>query len=489
MEPIRRPKPDLKQLADLAMASHGLEAQFPEDALGQLASLTGPAQEADPSLKDLRKLLWCSIDNDDSRDLDQLSVAEKLPDGGMKVYVSVADVDALVKLGSPLDNHAKKNTTSVYTGVKTYPMLPEQLSTDWTSLNAGQDRISIVIEMTLSPSGDLTSSNVYRAWVRNYAKLTYNGVGAWLEGRGPLPPDAAKVPGLEANLRLQDQAAQALKTLRHLHGALELETLQPRPVTKDGEVVDLELSAKNRAGDLIEDFMIAANGVTARFLTDQKFPTLRRVVKVPERWDRIVALAEELGEKLPPEPDPMALNEFLKSRKEKDPLRFPDLSLTVVKLMGRGEYMVEKPGEKPVGHFGLAVRDYNHSTAPNRRYPDLITHRLLKAALSGKSSPYEVFDLVGLAQHCTEQENNADKVERQVRKSASAAFMAGRIGEHFDALVTGASEKGTWCRLLKPPVEGKIVQGAHGLDVGHRVRVKLIMVNIEQGWIDFARIP
>ncbi len=366
-------------------------------------------------------------------------------------------------------------------------MLPEQLSTDWTSLNADEDRVSLVVEMTLSPLGELSSSQVYRAWVRNRAKLAYNGVGAWLEGKGPLPPAAAKISGLADNLRLQDEAAQKLKALRHQHGALELETLQPRPVTEDGEVVDLALEAKNRAGELIEDFMIAANGVTARFLTQKGFPTLRRVVRIPERWDRIAELAEELGEKLPPDPDSGALNDFLKRRKQKDPLRFPDLSLMVVKLMGRGEYQVEIPGQTPVGHFGLAVRDYNHSTAPNRRYPDLITHRLLKAALAGVSPPYAPSDLDSLARHCTEQENNADKVERQVRKSASAAFMAGRIGEHFDAIVTGASEKGTWVRLLNPPVEGKVVQNLHGLDVGHRIRVKLIMVNIEQGWIDFAR--
>ena len=387
MEPTRQAKPDLKQLADLAMASHGLEAQFPENALKQLAGLTGPAKESDPTVKDLKNLLWCSIDNDDSRDLDQLSVAEKLPDGSTKVYVSVADVDALVKLGTPLDLHARKNTTSVYTGVKTYPMLPEQLSTDWTSLNADSDRISLVMEMTLSSSGELTSSQVYRAWVRNQAKLTYNGVGAWLEGKGPLPPAAAKVPGLDGNLRLQDEAAQKLKALRHQHGALELETLQPRPVTEGNEVVNLSLEMKNRAGELIEDFMIAANGVTARFLTQNGFPTLRRVVKIPERWDRIVELAEEQGDKLPAEPDSKALNEFLKRSKEKDPLRFPDLSLMVVKLMGRGEYQVEAPGQTPVGHFGLAAVELGLQQKPGEadyrvhRRADLMAHHREKFAL------------------------------------------------------------------------------------------------------------
>jgi exoribonuclease-2 len=476
----------LLTIAVKAMVDKGFEPDFPPAALQQLQNLREPsASEAGP-LKDLTGLLWCSIDNDDSKDLDQLSVGENLPENRLKIYVAVADVDALVKLGTPLDLHAKKNTTSVYTGVKIFPMLPERLSTDLTSLNENEKRVALVIEMTLDAEGHVAVSLVYRAWVQNKAKLTYNGVGAWLEGRGPLPPSAAKVPGLSDNLKLQDGAAQRLKALRHQQGALELETLQPRPVTQNGIVVDLALESKNRAGELIEDFMIAANGVTARFLTTAGFPTLRRVVKIPERWDRIVSVAEDHGEKLPAEPDSRALNGFLLRQKQKDPLRFPDLSLTIVKLMGRGEYVLEMPGQAPLGHFGLAVRDYNHSTAPNRRYPDLITHRLLKAALAKGQPPYSRDDLNALAAHCTEQENAADKVERQVRKSASALFLSKRIGERFEALVTGASGKGTWIRLLKPVVEGKLVQNAHGLDVGDRIRVKLISVNVEQGWIDFA---
>jgi exoribonuclease-2 len=322
--------------------------------------------------------------------------------------------------------------------------------------------------------------------VKNKAKLAYNGVGAWLEGKGPLPAGASKVPGMDAQLRLQDEAAQRMKNLRHQHGALELETLQPRPVTRDGEVIDLEIEAKNRAGELIEDFMIAANGITARFLTQNGFPTLRRVVKIPERWDRIVQVAEGLGDKLPAEPDSKALAEFLSRQKQKDPLRFPDLSLTIVKLLGRGEYVLEAPGQEAQGHFGLAVRDYNHSTAPNRRYPDLVTHRLIKAALAKRSPAYGQGELSSLASHCTLQENAADKVERQVRKSASALFLSKRVGEYFEAIVTGASDKGTWVRVLKPVVEGKVVQGGRGLDVGDRVRVKLISVSVENGWIDFA---
>lgn len=470
------------------MISNGLEPDFSPDALEQLKSIQGPAQEPAASLKDMTRLLWCSIDNDDSRDLDQITVAEKLADGKIRLWVAVADVDAVVQIKSPLDLHAQKNTTSVYTGVQTFPMLPEKLSTDLTSLSENEPRIAMIIEMVADASGQITESQVYRALVKNQAKLAYNSVGAWLEGKGPLPAAAAKVSGMEQQLRLQDEAAQKLRALRHQHGALDLQTLQPRPVTQNGVVTGLQLETQNRAGQLIEDFMVAANGVTAAFLTQNKFPTLRRVVKVPERWDRITAVAAGLGEKLPAEPDSKALSDFLSRQRQKDPLHFPDLSLTVVKLMGRGEYVLEVPGQSPLGHFGLAVRDYNHSTAPNRRYPDLITHRLLKTAFEKKSPAYTLDELSTLAAHCTGQENAADKVERQVRKSASAAFMAPRIGEYFEALVTGASEKGTWIRLLTPPVEGKLVQGSHGLDVGDRVRVKLITLNIEKGFIDFAKV-
>jgi len=477
-------KPNLLQIADKAMVSFGLEPDFPPEALKQLENISKPA--AEPSLPDLTGLLWCSIDNDDSRDLDQLTVAEKLPDGKTRLWVAVADVDSLVKLQSPLDLHARKNTTSVYTGVKTFPMLPEKLSTNLTSLNEGEERLAVVVEMVVDAGGNGVESQVYRARVKNKAKLAYNSVGAWLEGRGPLPPAAAKVSGMDQQLKMQDEAAQRMRDLRYTHGALDFQTLQPRAVTEGENVIDLQLETQNRAGELIEDFMVAANGVTARYLSAAAFPTMRRVVKVPERWDRIVEVAEDLGEKLPPDPDSKALGEFLTRRRKKDPLRFPDLSLTVVKLMGRGEYVLEVPGQAPTGHFGLAVRDYNHSTAPNRRYPDVITQRLLKAALSKQPVPYPLADLSTLASHCTQQENAADKVERQVRKSASAMFMSKKIGDYFEALVTGASEKGTWVRLLKPPVEGKVVQGHRGLDVGDKIRVKLISVNVDQGWIDFV---
>ncbi len=480
-------KPNLLQIATEAMVSHGLEPDFPMDALKQLDGIseTGPAV----SLPDLTKLLWCSIDNDDSRDLDQLTVGEKLGENRTRIWVAVADVDSRVKPQTPLDQHAKKNTTSVYTGVKIFPMLPEKLSTDLTSLNENEVRPAMVIEMVIDSKGQVLESLVYQALVRNRAKLAYNSVGAWLEGKGPLPAPAAKVPGMDDQLKMQDETAQRMRNLRHEHGALELETLQPRPVTENGEVVDLVHEIKNRAGELIEDFMIAANGATARFLAQSGFPTMRRVVKIPKRWDKIVEVADGLGEKLPSQPDSKALSEFLSRQKARDPLRFPDLSLTVIKLMGRGEYVMEAPGKTPLGHFGLAVRDYNHSTAPNRRYPDLITQRLLKTALAKQAPAYSPGELSSLAFHCTEQEDAADKVERQVRKSASALFLSGRIGEYFDAIVTGASVKGTWVRLIKPAVEGYLAQGAKGLDVGDKVRVKLIMVNVEKGFIDFAHVP
>jgi exoribonuclease-2 len=487
MPPHPENKIFLAEIARNAMISHDLEPDFPPQALEQLKNIGGPAP-SDGDLKEMTGLMWCSIDNDDSRDLDQITVAEKLPAGQIRIWVAVADVDAVVALKSPLDLHAQKNTTSVYTGVQTFPMLPERLSTDLTSLSENENRVAIVIEMVVEADGQISGSQVYLGLVKNQAKLAYNAVGAWLEGTGHLPPAAAKMPGMEAQLRLQDEAAQKLRALRHQHGALDLQTLQPRPVTQDGVITGLQLETQNRAGQLIEDFMVAANGATAFFLTQHQFPTLRRVVKVPERWDRIAAVAGELGEKLPAEPDSKALSDFLTRQRQKDPLRFPDISLTIVKLLGRGEYVMETPGQPPVGHFGLAVRDYNHSTAPNRRYPDLITHRLLKAVFEKKAPPYSPAELSDLARHCTQPENNADKVERQVRKSASAAFMAGRVGEYFEALVTGAGVKGTWIRLLTPPVEGKLVQGVHGLAVGDKVRVKLITLNIEQGWIDFAKV-
>ena len=411
-----------------------------------------------------------------------------MPSGAVKILVAIADVDAIVKKQSALDDHARQNTTSVYTVAETFPMLPEKLSTDLTSLNYESDRLAVVIEMVFAADGSLQGSDLYGATVRNRAKLAYNSVAGWLEGNGPMPQGIGTVGGLDENLRLQDRVAQKLKTVRHAHGALDLETIEARPVFVGDELKDLETDQQNRAKDLIADFMIAANGVAARYLASKKFPSLRRVVRTPKRWDRIIELAAERGSTLPKEPDSKALEQFLVSAKAADPLGFPDLSLSVIKLLGSGEYVVQLPGDSAAGHFGLAVKDYAHSTAPNRRYPDLITQRLLKAAMAGGPLPYDNDELEALAQHCTEEEDAAKKVERQVRKSAAAMLLESRIGEQFDAIVTGASDKGTWVRILHPPIEGRLEHGFEGVDVGHRLRVQLIRTDVERGYIDFKRV-
>ena len=468
------------------MRERGLEPEFPADVLAEVGALRGAP--SDPAARDLRDLLWCSIDNDDSRDLDQLSAAERLADGSTRLLVAIADVDALVSKGSATDRHAGQNTTSVYTAARTYPMLPERLSTDLTSLVERADRLSVVVELLVDGGGTLQGSDVYRATVRNRAKLAYDGVAAWLEGGAAPPPALAAVPGLAESLRWQDEAAQKLRAVRHEQGALDLETIEARAVFAGDELRGLEQPLKNRARELIEDLMIAANGVTARFLDRHGLPSLRRVLRSPERWERIANVARQLGEELPAEPDAGALEAFLQKRKGADPLRFPDLSLVVVKLMGSGEYAVDVPGTAPIGHFGLAVRDYTHSTAPNRRYPDLITQRMLKAALASEPPAYSLAELDALARHCTEQEDDANRIERQVRKSAAALLLEGRSGQRFQGIVTGASEKGTWVRLLAPPVEGKLQQGFEGLDVGDRLEVELISTDVERGFVDFARV-
>lgn len=483
----------LQDIAERAMLERGLLPDFSAQALAELNRIQSPARwngedGKEHPIRDLTELLWASIDNDDSRDLDQLTAAEAMPGNSLKVQVAVANVDALVKDGSAIDGHARQNTTTVYTPAKIFPMLPEKLSTNLTSLNFNQDRLSIVVEMLIGADGSLQKSDIYPARVRNHAKLTYDGVAAWLEGREPIPESVASVNGLAESLRLQDQAAQKLKDLRLSHGALSLETIEAKPVFDGDEIRDLEVEQKNRAKEIIEDFMIAANGVTARYLSAKKFASLRRVVRTPKRWERMVEIAGEHGFKLPGSPDSRALEEFLTSEKAADPLRFPDLSLAMIKLMGAGEYIAELPGQNGVGHFGLAVKDYAHSTAPNRRYSDLITQRLLKAAIEGRPSPYSMGDLESLAAHCTEEEDAANKVERQVIKSAAALLLEGRIGEQFDAIVTGASEKGTWVRLTSLPVEGRLMHGFEGVDVGDRMPVRLDSVDVERGYINFSKI-
>ncbi len=479
---------ELRSIAHKAMLQRGLLPDFSPEVIAETERIARAAVASDAAIRDLRGLLWASIDNDDSRDLDQLSVAEPMAGGTVKVLVAIADVDALVAPKSAIDDHASTNTTSVYTAAQIFPMLPEKLSTDLTSLGADQERLAVVMEMVLAADGTLVNSDIYRAVVVNRAKLAYNSVAAWLDGTIAEPAEITAVPGLGPQLRIQDQTAQALKRLRHAQGALRLETLEVRAVFDDGALVELLPDEKNRAKELIEDFMIAANGVTARFLEKKGLPALRRVLRVPKRWERIVALAAETGERLPLTPDSAALDAFLTRRRQVDPERFADLSLAVVKLLGSGEYAVEVPGRPVEAHFGLAVRDYTHATAPNRRFPDLITQRLLKAALAGRRTPYSVDELATLARHCTQQEDNAAKVERQVRKSAAALLLAPRIGARFDGIVTGASEKGTWVRISGPVAEGRVVRGFHGLDVGERVQVELVHTDVARGFIDFAAL-
>ena len=367
-------------------------------------------------------------------------------------------------------------------------MLPEQLSTDLTSLGEEQDRLAIVVELVIADDGAMLSSTLFRALVRNHAKLAYNSVAAWLAGTGPVPERIAAVSGLEAQLRLQDKVAQLLKARRHQQGALSLETLEPRAVF-DGEVLTgLRVEEKNRAKELIEDFMIAANQATASYLKRKGVPSFRRILRSPERWQRIVEVAARWGEPLPGEPDAQALEAFLVKRRQADPVRFPDLSLAIVKLIGRGEYVLDHSTDHAPEHFGLAVKGYTHSTAPNRRFPDLITQRLVKAALAGTPMPYRLDELEYLAGHCTEKEGEVEKVERQLRKSAAALMLESRIGQRFDAIVTGASDKGTWVRVLVPPVEGKLAGITRGLDVGDMVKVELMSTNVERGYIDFSRV-
>jgi exoribonuclease-2 len=485
----------LQDIARRAMLQRGLLAEFSRQAEAELEMIGEPAPiESSPQARDCRGLLWCSIDNDDSEDLDQLTVAEELPDGKVRIRVAVADVDALVKKDSAIDRDAQHNTTSVYTAGQIFPMLPLKLSTNFTSLNYNQDRLAIVVDMVVGPDGAILESDVYRAAVHNHAKLAYNSLAVWLEAMaketeiGKPPAAAAAVPGLLDNLLLQDRVAQKLKDLRHAQGALSLETIEARPVFEDGRIQNLEVEEKNRAKEIIEDFMIAANGVTVRYLAERGLPSIRRVVRIPKRWDRIVQIAAEHAFKLPNNPDSRKLEMFLTMMKKADPLRFPDLSLVIIKLLGNGEYVAERPGDEATGHFGLAVMDYTHSTAPNRRYADLITGRLLKAAMEGRPVPYSLEELEALAYNCTKKEDTVVKVERQVGKSAAALLLKERIAEQFESVVTGAGEKGTWVRLLDLPVEGMLKKGTKGLDVGDQIRVELLSVDVEQGFIDFKRV-
>ncbi|HEY0747999.1 MAG TPA: RNB domain-containing ribonuclease [Steroidobacteraceae bacterium] len=478
----------LLRAARQAMLDNGLLPDFDSATVNQANSIIEPAKDASPEIRDLRNLLWASIDNDTSRDLDQLTVAEPQSGDSVRILVAIADVDAIVKIGSPIDAHASANTTSVYTPAAIFSMLPEKLSTDLTSLGEDVERLSIVIDMTVSPQGMVGQSDIYRARVVNRAKLAYNSVGAWLQGGDPAPARVLAVPGMEEQLRTQDRMAQSLRAARRARGALDLATIETQPTFNAGVLSDLQPEETNRAKQLIEEFMVAANGVTAKFLSDKRISALRRVLRTPQRWDRIVALAKDLGESLPSTPDAPALNAFLMKRRKSAPALYPDLSLSVIKLLGSGEYVLDVPGQPIEGHFGLAVSDYTHSTAPNRRFPDLIAQRLAKAVLMGQTVPYSAAQLEELAAHCTLQEHNAAKVERSVNKSAAALLLSSRIGAKFDAIVTGASEKGTWVRISGPTTEGKLVKGFEGLDVGDRMRVVLLHADVARGFIDFAKV-
>jgi exoribonuclease-2 len=482
----RHQRADLRRVARQAMLDRGLLPDFGQPIYEQLARVAEPTA-ARPS-RDLRNLQWCSIDNDDSRDLDQLTASQALgATGAVRILVAVADVDWLVAKATPIDAHAAANTTSVYTAAQTFPMLPERLSTDLTSLNPGADRSSLVVEYTVTDDGTIVDPAVSRALVRNQAKLAYEAVAAWLDGRGPLPPAAAQVPELDRDLRRQDQAAVRLRQRRQARGALSFQSVEARPVFDGDRVVALKTDTSNRARELIAELMIASNGVVARFLDERRRPSLRRVVRSPERWERIVRVAASHGETLPDEPSALALERFLAARRVADPLHFPDLSLTIVKLMGRGEYVPQLPGQPSIGHFGLAANEYAHSTAPNRRFPDLVTHRQVKAALADEADPYSSGELAEAAARCSLQEANAARVERQVRKSAAALLLERRVGESFAGVVTGAAPKGTYVRLFDPPVEGRIVRGFADLAVGDKVHVTLVGTDFERGWLDFAR--
>jgi VacB/RNase II family 3'-5' exoribonuclease len=478
---------NLQAIARQVMQAQGFQPDFPPETQKQLANIKAHPPQLAPSdkVRDLRTLLWSSIDNDTSKDLDQIEVAERLPNGDIKVMIGIADVDSFVGKDSPIDQHAERETTSVYTGVSIFPMLPNELSTGASSLLENGDRPAVVTEFVVDTGGSISSSNVYRALVRNKAQLTYNAIGGWLEGTAAAPPKVAASSELQAQLKLQDDVAQALRKLRFEHGALNLDTNEALPLVLNDQVVDVVNQGKNRATEVIEDFMIAANGVVARLL--EKVSSLRRIVKTPDHWDGILRLAAAQGEKLPAQPDSKALNNFLLKRKAADPDHFADLSLAVIKLIGPGEYVLERPGDPEQGHFGLAVQDYTHSTAPNRRFADVVTQRLIKALLDGKPGPYSDNDLAAIATNCTEKGDAARKVEREMSKRLAAIAMSHRVGETFDAIITGVTPKGTFIRVLHPHIEGLLAQGAQGLHVGDKLRAKLVRTDVQHGFIDFAK--
>ena len=479
----------LDERARQAMRDNGFVAVFPQEVLDQVKALKENRQtQTNGSIQDLRNLLWSSIDNESSRDLDQIEYAEQLDNGDMRILVGIADVDALVPKDSPIDKFAAQNTVTVYTESEIFAMLPEDLSTGLTSLNENQDRLAIIVELVVKENGDVPGNNVYRGLVRNHAKLAYESVGAWLDENAPMPEKIANSPDLKAQILLQQKAADRLHEFRKAKGALEFESIESSAVVVNGQIRDIKSVEPNSARKIIENFMVAANVEMAEFLDNHNSLSLRRVVKTPERWDRIREVAADLGEDLPVQPDAQALAGFLDKRRAADPEHFPDLSLSIVKLIGAGEYVVQRPGEDGNGHFGLGVRDYAHSTAPNRRYPDIVVQRLVKAAIDGDTAPYSEGELNAIAEQCNEQERAARKVERKMRKIVAATVMQNRVGQDFDAIVTGKTASGTFARILRPPVDGRIVKGEEDVRVGQKIEVKLLSADPRNGFIDFAAL-
>ena len=480
---------DLKAIAWDAMKRYGFSPEFPRQVRQEVGEMTDAALAApEKDVRDLRGLLWSSIDNFDSEDLDQLEYCERGPGGEIGVRVAIADVDFYVKKDSPTDRHAAHNGTSVYTGIETFPMLPDKLSKGISSLLPGHDRKAVVIEYTVLTDGSVRHGGLYRALVANKAKLVYEIIGAWLEGNSPVPPSVKNVAGLEEQLRIQAEASRALRKQRREQGALELMTIEPTPIIEDGKVKDIVVQEQNPARQLIEEFMVAANGTMVAFLGTAGLPMIQRVVRTPRYWDEIVAFAAQHGGKLPAEPDAKSLALFLLMQQETDPERFPDISLTVVKLLGPGEYMTLEPGAPPTGHFSLAVIDYTHATAPNRRYVDIVNQRLAKSVLEKTNNPYSLDELGELADWLTDREKASKKVKRSMRKSAAAVLLHDRIGDTFDALVTGATDRGTFVRLIVPPAEGRVVRGEEGLRVGQKIQVRLLGTDAYKGFIDFERV-
>ncbi|MDB4905362.1 MAG: ribonuclease [Gemmatimonadetes bacterium] len=477
---------EIVEAARRAAIDNGFEPDPDPAALAEAARATLDTSPR-AGIRDTRDLPWSSIDNRETRDLDQLEWAEELPDGGIRLWIAIADVEAAVPRGSALDLHAATNSTSVYTGIAIFPMLPEKLSTDLTSLVADADRLAVVVETIVAKDGSVSHGDIFRAVVRNRAKMAYEDVGAWLEGHAPIPGAAASAE-MTRQLTLQGEAAKRLKEQRLRNGALEFDTIEATPVTRDGRVVDLTITHKNKARDVIEDFMIASNIGIATYLEAQGRSGIRRVVREPKRWNRIVELAARFDYALPADPNSLALAGFLASRRSASPESFTDLSTSVVKLLGPGEYALDRPGRDPGGHFGLAAHDYTHATAPNRRYADLVTQRLVKAALAGEPAPYDDAALEAIAAHCTEREDAARKVERSTRKTAAASLLHDRVGQRFEGIVTGVTKGGTFARLLSPPAEGRVLRGESGLDVGDHVTLELLGTSVEKGFIDLANV-